>query len=71
MPDGKDHMVKVVSFLGETCEKIFDHLKEIMKQKPDVLIVHVGTSDLTNDINIMNNAKNILHVISKYSHQQI
>ena len=52
MPDGKDHMTEVVSFPGETSEKIFGNLKEIMKQKSDVLIVHVGTGDITNNINI-------------------
>ena len=52
MPDGKDHMTEVVSFPGETSEKIFGNLKEIMKQKSDVLIVHVGTGDITNNNNI-------------------
>ena len=40
-------MVKVVRFPKEISEKILDHLKEIMKQKPYDLIIHEGPSDLT------------------------
>ena len=31
----------------------------IIKEKPDSVIIHAGTNDLTNNINLLNSAKNI------------
>ena len=38
---------KIVNFPGGTSEKILEKLDVIIKEKPDDLIVHVGTNDVT------------------------
>ena len=47
-----------------TNEKILDDLVEIMKETNDV-ITHTGTNVFKNNVKLLNNAKNILRVVSK------
>ena len=47
-------------------EKILDDLVEIMKETNDV-ITHTGTNVFKNNVKLLNNAKNILRVVSKNS----
>ena len=42
-----NHKVKIVNFPGGTSKKILEKLDVIIKEKPDDLIVHVGTKDVT------------------------
>ena len=44
--------VKTVNFSGGTSGKILEKLDDIIKEKPDDLIVHVGTNDITNNVNV-------------------
>ena len=44
-----NHNVKVRNHPGATTEDIIDHIKPILRKKPDLLIVHSGTNDLTNE----------------------
>ena len=43
--------MKIVNFPGSTNEKILEKQDDIIKEKPDDLIVHVGTNDITNKVN--------------------
>ena len=52
-----NHKVKIVNFPGGTSEKILEKLYDIIKEQPDDLIVHVGTDDLTNNVNLLNLTK--------------
>ena len=63
----KNHLVKVKNFSGGTSETILDNIDEIMKSKPDCLIIHTGTNDLTNGINSLNQAKKIIKEVNKLS----
>ena len=47
--------VKIVNFSGSTCEKILEKLDDIIKEKPDDLMVHVGTNDITNKVSLLTN----------------
>ena len=47
-----NHKVKTVNFPGSTNEKILEKQDDIIKEKPDDLIVHVGTNDITNNVNL-------------------
>ena len=42
-----NHKVQIVNFPGGASEKILEKLDVIIKEKPDDLIVHVGTKDVT------------------------
>ena len=62
-----NHKVKIVNFPGGTSEKILEKLDDIIKEQPDDLIVHVGTNDLTNNVNLLTNVKKIFNKVSKES----
>ena len=47
-----NHKVKTVNFPGGTNEKIIEKLNDISQEKPDDLIVNVGTNDITNNKNL-------------------
>ena len=64
----RNHRVKVNNFPGGTSEIILENIDEIIKNKPDCLIIHAGTNDLTNGINLLNQAKKIIKEVKKVSH---
>ena len=63
----KIHKVRVINFLGGTSEKITDQLDDLIKGKPDDLIIHVRSNDIANDVNLLNNVKKIFRKVSKDS----
>ena len=63
----KTHKVRVINFPGGTGEQITDQLDDFIKGKPDDLTVHVGTNDIANNVNVLNNVKNIFRKVSKNS----
>ena len=54
-----------MNFPGGTSEKILKKVDDIIKEKPDDLIVHAGTNDITNNVNLSTNVKKIFNKISK------
>ena len=52
-----NYKVKVVHFPGGISEKILDKLDDIIKEQPRDLIAHVGTNDLTNNVNLLTNVE--------------
>ena len=59
-----NHKVKIVNFSGE---KVLEQLDDIIKEKPDNLIGHVGTNDITNYVNLLSNVKKIFNKVSRES----
>ena len=57
----------MINFHGGTTEKITNQLDDLIKGKPEDLIVHVGTNDIANKVNIFNNVKKIFRKVSKDS----
>ena len=53
------HRVKVLRKPGATSERILDEIDDVIKSKPEHLVIHVGTNDLTNGIDLLNNANKI------------
>ena len=51
----KSKKVEVLNFPGATSTDISNKMDDILEDKPQSLIVHVGTNDLTNDMNLLNN----------------
>ena len=60
-----NHKVNIVNFPGGTSKKILEKLDAIIKEKPDDLIVNVGTNDITNNVNLLTNVKKIFNKVSK------
>ena len=59
---------KVINFPGATSTDIVENIDKILEnQQPISLIVHVGTNDLTNDVNLLNIVKNIVNKTKKKS----
>ena len=63
----KSKKVEVLNFPGETSSDIVEKIEEVLDQKPESLIFHVGTKDLTNEINLLNNVKKIVNKTKKKS----
>ena len=63
----KTHKVRVINFSGGTSAKITDQLDDLIKGKPDDLVVHVGANDIANNIILLNNVKKIFKEVSKDS----
>ena len=53
----KHHNVKVRPHPGVTTRDIADHVKPVARRKPDMVIIHCGTNDLTNDIDTTKHLK--------------
>ena len=52
-----NYNVKIVNFPGSTSEKTLKKLDDIIKQKPEDLVFHAGTNDVTNNVNLSTNVK--------------
>ena len=55
--------VRVKNHPGATAEDICDHLKSEIRKKPDVVIIHAGTNDLTNNSKSLENYKRIADLV--------
>ena len=62
-----NHKVKIVDFSGGTNEKILEKLDDIIREKPDDLIIHVGTNDISNNVNFLADVKKIFKEVFKES----
>ena len=64
----KSKNVAVINFPGATSTNNVENIDEILEnQQPKSLIVHIGTNDLTNDVNLLNNVKKIVNKTKKKS----
>ena len=63
----KSHNVKVKNYPGATSEDILDKIDDLLKVKPDCLLVHVGTNDLTNNVNLLNSVKKMVKKVKNSS----
>ena len=59
----KKNNVKVITHPGPTNEDMLDYIKPIARRKPDTLIIHAGTNDLTNGVNIMKKVRKLVKVV--------
>ena len=56
----KSKNVDILNIPGATSGDIADKIDDVLEGKPESLIVHVGTNDLTNNVNLLNNVKKLL-----------
>ena len=58
--------VKIQNFPGGTTETILDKVETLVAEKPDCIIIHAGTNDVTNGINSLKDlVKNVQDVNSR------
>ena len=56
----KNDQVQVKIHPGATTDDIMDYINSTICQKPDIVIVHSGTNDLTKDVNTMNRVRKVV-----------
>ena len=61
------HNAKVKNYPGATNEDILDKLDDLLKVRPDCLLVHVGTNDQTNNVNLLNSVKTMVKKVKNSS----
>ena len=61
----KNDQVQVKTHPGATTDDIIDYIKPTIRQKPDIVIVHSGTNDLTKDVNTMNRVPKVVATIKE------
>ena len=58
----KEYKAIIRSFSGSTSKDFIDYVKPLVLKKPDVLVIHVGTNDLTKNVN--NTIENIQQIVN-------
>ena len=61
----KHHNVKVRPHPGTTTRDIADHVKPVARRKPDMVIIHCGTNDLTNDVDTTKHLKEVVQILKE------
>ena len=59
----KMNNVKVITHPGSTTEDMLDYIKPNARRKPDTLIIHTGTNDLTNSVITMKKVRKLVKVV--------
>ena len=62
-----DSMLNNINAKGLSKSKKFDKIDDVLEGKPESLIVHVGTNDLTNNVNLLSNVKKIVNKVKNTS----
>ena len=63
----RNHGIKVNNIPGGTSDTTLDKLDDLLKNKPNGLVVHAGTNDIIEGKNLLNNAKKVLNQVKKLS----
>ena len=63
----KQQQVKIQNLPGGTSETILDEVDTLVADKPDCIIVHAGTNDITKGIDSLNSVKKIVKKVKQAS----
>ena len=63
----KDHKTVVRNFPGATSKDMCTYIKPLVEKKPNKMIIHVGTNDLTNNVETISNLRSIHEYIKSNS----
>ncbi|XP_057290263.1 rho GTPase-activating protein gacU-like [Hydractinia symbiolongicarpus] len=64
------HKVDVRSHSAATTSDLIDHIKPYVRKKPDIIVIHIGTNDLTNKVNTRKKIKNVIAAIREIDRDQ-
>ena len=59
------NFVKISTQSGATTEDMLNHIKPVVRKKPDTVIIHTGTNDLTNGLKTINEVKKLVQYIKE------
>ena len=57
----------VLNFRGATSTDTLTKIDDVLDKKPESIIIHVETNDLTNDVHLLSNIKNIVSKTNRTS----
>ena len=60
-----NNTVNIMKYPGSTTDDMVDYVRPLTRKKPDVIIMHVGTNDLTKGVNTMSKVRKIVSVIQE------
>ena len=63
--NSKNDQIQVKTHPRATTDDIIDYVKPTIRQKPDILIVHSGTNDLTKDLSTMNRSRKVVAAVKE------
>lgn len=66
----KKNYIKIKANPDVTTEDIFDYIKPSILKKPDFLLVHLGTNELTNGINTMNKNRKVAATVEEMDNER-
>ena len=58
-----DKGISIMKHPGCSSKDIVDHVKLVARKKPDTLLIHIGTNDLTKCVNTMRKVRKCVEVI--------
>ena len=59
--------MKVRKYPGASSEDMLDHMNPTLRKKPDEIVIHAGTNDITKNINYIHNVKAMVKKIRECS----
>ena len=65
--NAKKHNVKVRAHPGATSRDLIDHIKPVARRKPSLIVVHVGTNDITNNVDTEEMLQTLVNDVKKES----
>ena len=65
-----ERSVTVVKHPGSSTEDMTDYIKPIARKKPNTILLHVGTNDLTKGINTMKNVRKCVEAIRELDNSE-
>ena len=65
-----ERLVTVMKHPGCSTEDMADYIKSIARKKPDTILLHVGTNDLTKGINTMKNVRKCVEAIRELDNSE-
>ena len=61
----KTHNVKVRADPGATSRDLIDHIKPVARRKPSLIVVNVGTNDITNNVDTEEMLQTLVNDVKK------
>ena len=59
--------MKVRPHPGATSEDLINYIKPVARRKPDIVVLHIGTNDLTNGINTQEKLQEVVDALQRES----